>query len=869
MADQRTMVELLHAPTEGYAETIVVPPIPADHFELKHSLINLITSTLKYKDVPESSIKLMLFPFSIDSPARIWLNKEPARSILTWDDLVSKFINHLFPPSKTTNLRNEISNFQQRFDESFYEAWDRFKDFLRACPHHGFTKLHQLDTFYNGLNPSNQDSLNSAAGGNLLERSAQDVLKIIKNKSKVHNSRNKSIVSQVKATNVDSSEIASVVARAVTSAMAAMFKQHQVTPPPASIKAVEESCVTYGGARSFRQCPATDGNTFSGYQDNTKGYGSAADVNYNAGSSSYRPQGDHNLLSYRSNNYLGPLGFNQPNNLNNPNFQNRNNQNQFQNRSNLAQTNLNQSQNFSSTDDILRQYMIASDAKFQLLANQNTKIEKAFNERPQGALPSNTIPNPREDLKVITTRSGVTLAGPSVPPPNPSSKEVERNPETTMDQVHILNSESTARVPSPVIQPAPASNPKEIPEQNPNQPPIPYPSRLNKEKLQDKFDIQIHKFLQMFKKLHFNISFAEALAHMPKYAKMLKNLLTNKEKLLELANTPLNENCSTVILKNYLKNSETLAGFSFHTLSLLELSTTRMTLELATRTIAIPAGIAEDVFVQVGKFTFPADFVVVDYEVDPRVPLILGRPFLRTAHALVDVHGKKLTLRVGDEELVFNVESTLKHPQKDRDESINQIDILDTTCEDHFHEVLNLINPMSGSTTPSSDLVDISLPLSLTPFGDSDFILEEIDTFLASYDSISPDVNDGTFDIEGDIHLIETLLNNDNPTNDLPPFKELKSGEIKTTKSSIEDPPKLELKDLPPHLEYAFLEGTSKLPIIITKDLKKEEKDQLISVLKSHKRAIAWKLSDIRGIDPNFYTHKILMKDDYKPVVQQ
>ncbi|GJX28744.1 reverse transcriptase domain-containing protein [Tanacetum coccineum] len=251
MADQRTMAELLRAPTEGYAEAIVVPPIPAEHFELKYSLINLITSTLKYKDVPETSIKLMLFPFSIDGPARIWLDKEPPHSILTWDDLVSKFINHFFPPSKTTNLRNEISNFQQRFDESLYEAWDRFKDLLRACPHHSFTKLHQLDTFYNALNPSDQDSLNSAAGGNLLERSAQDVLKIIENKSKVHNSRNKPIVSQVKESNVDSSEIASVVASVVTSDITAMFKQHQVTLAPASVKAVEESCVTCGGAHSY------------------------------------------------------------------------------------------------------------------------------------------------------------------------------------------------------------------------------------------------------------------------------------------------------------------------------------------------------------------------------------------------------------------------------------------------------------------------------------------------------------------------------------------------------------------------------------------------------------------------------------------
>ncbi|GKC47567.1 reverse transcriptase domain-containing protein [Tanacetum coccineum] len=187
MADQRTMAELLQAPTEGYGDAIVIPAILAENFELKHGLLNLvtskqfygfekedphahirwfnkITSTIKYKDVPNSSIKLMLFPFSIEGAARIWLEKEPPRSILTWEDLVSKFINQFFPPSKTTNLRNEITNFQQRFDESFCEAWDRFKDLLRACPHHGFTELHQLDTFYNALTPTNQDSLNATTG---------------------------------------------------------------------------------------------------------------------------------------------------------------------------------------------------------------------------------------------------------------------------------------------------------------------------------------------------------------------------------------------------------------------------------------------------------------------------------------------------------------------------------------------------------------------------------------------------------------------------------------------------------------------------------------------------------------------------------
>ncbi|GJZ89214.1 reverse transcriptase domain-containing protein, partial [Tanacetum coccineum] len=356
-----------------------------------------------------------------------------------------------------------------------------------------------------------------------------------------------------------------------------------------------------------------------------------------------------------------------------------------------------------------------------------TKMEKAFNERPQGALPSNTIPNPREDVKVITTRSGMTLARPSVPPPNPSSssKEVERDPETTMDQVHISSSESTARVPSPVVQPAPVSKPNEIPERNPHQPHIPYPSRLNKEKLQDKSDIQIHKFLQMFKKLHFNISFAEALAQMP----------NELEECMALADLGASINLMPLSV--------------WKMLMFPELVPTCMTLELANKSVAYPAGIAEDVFVQVGKFTFLADFVVVDYDVDPRVPLILGIPFLRMARALVDVHGEELTLIVGDEKLIFNVESISKYPRKHGDESINKIDILDTTCEDCLHEVLNVqqsIHPFSGSPTPSSDLVIASLSPSLTPFGDSDFLLEETDAFLALDDSIPPEIDNGIYD---------------------------------------------------------------------------------------------------------------------------
>nr|GEZ87470.1 reverse transcriptase domain-containing protein [Tanacetum cinerariifolium] len=154
MADNRTMAQMLQAPIEGYEVAIVVPQINANNFELKQTLINL---------VPNTTVKLLLFPFSLEGEARIWLDKEPPRSILTWEDLVSKFINQFFPPSKTTYLRNKITNFLQKSNETFNEAWERFKDLLRQCPHHGFSELHQLDTFYNALNPNDQDALDSAA----------------------------------------------------------------------------------------------------------------------------------------------------------------------------------------------------------------------------------------------------------------------------------------------------------------------------------------------------------------------------------------------------------------------------------------------------------------------------------------------------------------------------------------------------------------------------------------------------------------------------------------------------------------------------------------------------------------------------------
>ncbi|GJZ71763.1 reverse transcriptase domain-containing protein [Tanacetum coccineum] len=261
-----------------------------------------------------------------------------------------------------------------------------------------------------------------------------------------------------------------------------------------------------------------------------------------------------------------------------------------------------------------------------------------------------------------------------------------------------------------------------------------------------------------------------------------------------------------------------------------------MILELTDRSTTRPADIAENVFVKVGKFHFPTDFVVVDYVVDPRVPLILGRPFWRTGRALIDVYGEELTLRHDDEAITFKVGQTSRYFYNDA-ESINRIDVIDIACGEYAQEVLEFLEISTSGNPTSEPIISTSSP-TLTPFEDSDFLLEETDAFLAIEDDlISPEIDDSYYDSEGDIRLLEEFLNDD-LSSPLPP-KELHVEELKIVKSSIDDPPELKLKDLPSHLEYAYLEGTDKLPVIIAKDLKEDEKVRLLKVLKSHKHAIA------------------------------
>nr|GEY37523.1 reverse transcriptase domain-containing protein [Tanacetum cinerariifolium] len=351
------------------------------------------------------------------------------------------------------------------------------------------------------------------------------------------------------------------------------------------------------------------------------------------------------------------------------------------------------------------------------------------------SLPSDTVANPRGDVKAITTRSGEKGQGAIY------KFRKYRTCPTSVFQVPILEPEVISK-----------PNPKPL---------IPYPSRLNNQKLQEKMNNQMLKFLQIFQRLNFDLSFADALLHMLKFTSTFKSLLSNKEKLFELESTPLNENCSAMLLKKF---PEKLGGPD--------------------------------------KFLIPCAFLE-----------------LEECLALADL-GTSFNL------MPLSVWKKLSLPELTP--TLNQINVIDVACEEYAQEVLGFLDSStSGNPTPLDPIIATSSPL-FTPFEGGDFILEEIETCLRTPNELS-NLGDDYYDMEGDILYLEKLLNED-PSSNLPPMKneDLKQVDVTMTKPSIEEPPELKLKDLPSHLEYAFLEGTDKLPIITSKELKDKEKAALL-----------------------------------------
>nr|GEZ80040.1 hypothetical protein [Tanacetum cinerariifolium] len=478
---------------------------------------------------------------------------------------------------------------------------------------------------------------------------------------------------------------------------------------------------------------------------------------------------------------------------------------------------------------------------------------------------SNIISNPKGEAKAITTRSGMSYKEPPIPPPGVDQQEpieVTTNTEFSspediqppLVQVEVQVDKS-AEEPSVVIPKAKAN--------------LPYPSRLQKEKLQEKNDILAAKFMEIFRDLHFELSFTDALIHMPKFAPMFKKLLNNKDNLIELTKMPLNENCSAVVLK---KLPEQLGdpGRFLIPCDFSEFDNCLALADLGASINLMPLSIWKKLRLPTLNDTKMVLELLTEQSPNPRV--LLRTPFLSSAHALIDVYEGEIILKHDDQSPTLKCGDTPSISYNNL-QSLNKVDLIDATCEEYSQEVLGFADVVSKEvSTPYYEPIVSNSSQNLTPFNESDFLhMEEADAFIAIHDEpVSPKFNATYYDPEGDILILEALLNNDPepPANQKDYFpsvrKDLKVVEPKN-QSSDDVPPEVELKEFPPHLEYAFLGENEKWLVIIAKDLNVNEKTTLIDVLKSRKKAIAWKLTDIRGIDLEFCSHKILLEEDFSP----
>nr|GEX09083.1 reverse transcriptase domain-containing protein [Tanacetum cinerariifolium] len=681
-----------------------------------------------------------------------------------------------------------------------------------------------------------------------------DCLKIIESKSKVRQSRAKAIIAKVNsnsstpAISFDVAELKDMV-RALLLDKKNQSSAPAPSPTPAPIKAVESNCVTCSGTHSYKNCPAIGENV---YQDNIQEYVSQAAVaNYNLGNTSFPPQ----MVA----NQIQPPGFppvNQP-----PTYQ--------------ASTNhalIPQTQSVSQTD--FERYVKVNDAVLRNIQSQGQSTQnQCQNIQNQYQTMQNQLANLTDMMSKFMSSSMAsssgsgTLPGPTIPTP---SKVVKQGTEVTKDQVQTPSSQSTAHVQPSVTQSETlVSEPIAVPvsASMPNlKPSIPYPSRRDNERRREQANEQIEKFYEIFKDMSFEISFTDALILMPKFASTLKALIGNKEKLSEMARAPMKEHCSVIILNKLSKKlgdpgkflipcdfpgmDKCLAsadlGVSINLmplsvwkeLALSKLTLTCMTRELADRLVSKPIGITKDVSVKVGMFHFLADFVVVDFKPNPRVPLILRRCFLKTGRALINVHRGELTLRIRNEAITYNLDQTSRYSANYDQMTANKIDVTDEACEEYSQEVFGFFDvTASGSPTPSDDPIVSTTSPTLTVFGDSDFLLfEEANAFLSLEDD--PDslkFDPSYYDPEGDIQMLEAILNSDlvpslpDHEQSVPLFKnELKACEAKTIKSSVDEPPEVELMDLPPILNTPWVSPIHCVPKKGGFTVVKNEENELI-----------------------------------------
>ncbi|XP_073054601.1 uncharacterized protein [Primulina eburnea] len=672
--EHRSLLDYTQPSIHGMMSSIVRPRIQANNFEIKPAIIQMIQTsiqfggtptddpnvhianfleicdTFKHNGVTDDAIRLRLFPFSLRDKAKSWLNSLPAGSITTWEEMGQAFLSKYFPPSKTVKMRNDITNFVQHDPETLYEAWERFKDLMRRCPHHDLPIWLQVQTFYNGLFPANRSMIDAAAGGTLMRKTPQEAYELL----------------EEMATNSYQWQAEKNIPRII----AGVHQVHNFTAIAAQLEELNRkidcmstlamsvqtiSCELCGGGHLRTACQI--GNPFMSSIEQANFVENSSRPQCYHYSSTYNPGG------WRSNPYSS--------------WPNQNQQNHVDSVRQPPQA-LAQHEQKPNMEELMTKFIANAETRLQKqdtsihnLEVQVGKLASMMSEQAQGTTPKNTVVNRSEIVNAIMVRSVREVD---------SKKE---NIEELKDEVKP----KTELSPSIVIAPQ-------------------LPEAIEKAPCEDEFSAVLD-----LQKLYVNAPpLVDALKKKTTHTKLWPGFRPGKKKLEEHTVVDLTKGCPTIFQQQMpqklddpgsftipcticskkfsnvlcdLGASINLIPFSiFLKLGLEELKPVNMTLKLADCSTKHPIGIIEDVLVKIDKFIFPVDFIVLDMEDDFDVPIILGRPFLATSKALIDVHGGNLILRVDNEQVFFNVFKSNNKPHACNERKCYKIDAFDTLALD-------------------------------------------------------------------------------------------------------------------------------------------------------------------------------------------
>ncbi|KAJ9544667.1 hypothetical protein OSB04_024374 [Centaurea solstitialis] len=826
---ERTLKDFTE-PTYGSTSSITRPDIGPSSFKLKTNLAQFVQQDqfsgslsenpndhldsflekcdmIKIPNVSDDAIRLRLFGFSLRDKAKEWLKSHSPNTFTTWDELSRAFLIHFFPPAKTTKLRSDITTFTQGETESLYEAWERYKDLQRNCPHHGVPEWLLIQTFCNGLKQDVRISIDAAAGGSIVNKTPAAAKALIEDMASNNYLYPTERSTSRKGGKLDVDALTLLSSKFDSLSSDISKKINSIGTSQATHEILAISCDMCGNqGHSADNCKLGEKLTLE---------------QANAIFNQPRPQG-------HGGNPFSPT-YN-PGWRNHPNFSWKGNQPQHGQSS--TQVNLRppqqppmpipppqqsqliyppppnmpvlapipQKPNLESLverfvqaqgdkNDQIFAKIDANTAHTKMMETQISQISQQMASllKQGNQLPPQPEQNPRGQMNAVTLRSGRLL--------------VEKR--KSEDELDATLKEKKAKVPEGMSEVPPKDDVKKVINSSPipqaRTSVIPYPERLVKASLEVKF----RKFMDTLKQFQVTIPFLDAISEIPSYAKFLKDLLSPKNR----ARVTLSEECSALLTNTLPEKMQDPGSFSIPC-SIGGLTIQRALCDLGASVSLMPLTVARKVHLGDLKATNVSLQLAdrsIKYPVDANIPIILGRPFLATAGAMIDVKHVRLSLNVGKETVEFELRKSMGLPS--------------TTDDCHIADALESIFTESG-------------------FEEKE-VMKEVDDDLKSIAKVFDESEHYT--------------------------KKTKAEPIVLPKEEGAEhasPPKVDLKPLPPHLKYVFLDSDDTYPVIVNAFLKDNELNKLLKVLRKYRMVIGYSIDDLKGISPSFCMHRILLENE-------